>query len=158
MATYFQGAVKSGSTPSEPLGATAVAASDFGYSTFAKSITLQAPAATTGAANVDATAYLPAGCQIVGFYVDSTVAWTASGTVGVTIGATAGGTEYVASLDGKTVTRGPTAAFTAAQLGAMAAPTAVSGSVPVVARAAVSAAAAGYVGTTIVTILYVPKS
>ena len=147
MATYQQGAFKQGSNPSEY-------GTDVGYAVFARSTVLQAPAATTGAANVDATITIPAGCVILAIYADSSVAWTASGTVGITGGITAGGTEYVSSFDGKTVTRGPTAAFTAAQLGAMAAPASTS----MVFRAAVSAASAGYVGTTKVTVLYAPLS
>jgi hypothetical protein len=145
MGTYFQGAVKQGANPSEY-------STDVGYTVFSRQATLQAPAATTGAINVDVTIPIPAGSQILAIYVDSSVAWTASGTVTCTAGITAGGTEYITSIDLKTVTRGaPT--LTAAQLGAMAAPA----SVNLVVRAAVSAASAGYVGTSIVTALYIPR-
>ena len=145
MATYQQGALKQGSNPSEY-------GNDVGYAVFSRSATLQASLTATGAANYDVTIPIPSGCSILAIYADSSVAWTASGTVGVTVGVTAGGTEYVTSFDAKTITRGPTAAFSAAQLGALAAPA----STNVVARAAVSAASGTYVGTTKVTILYAP--
>ncbi len=149
MATYMQGALKSGSTPSEPSGATVVAASDLGYATFAKSVTLQA--ATVAA--VDGTIVLPVGAQIVGLYIDTTVAWTATGAVTFTAGTASAGTQYVTSVDLKTVTRGaPT--LTAAQLLAM---NNISTNTSLVCTAT-TASGSNAVGTTIVTVLYIPKS
>lgn len=140
MATYMQGALKSGDTPSE-YGAV-------GYALFAKSTTLQAASAAT----VDGTISVPKNSQLVSLLIDNTVAWTASGAVTLTIGVTAGGTEYVTSADLKTVTR-PTITFTAAQLAAMAN---VGNNVSVVCRAT-TASGANATGTTIVTAVYAPK-
>jgi len=79
-----------------------------------QSVTLQA----ASQANVDGYVDLPAGAEIQDFQADSTVAWTAT-TAGLTIGNVAGGNQYVSSFDVKTITRGPTAAYTTAQLLAM---------------------------------------
>jgi hypothetical protein len=144
----MQGAVKSGSSPSEVVGATAAAADDLGYGLFSKTITLQAATA----ASVDGSIPLPVGAQIVDFRIDSTVAWTAT-TASLTIGLTAGGTDFVTGMDVKTITRGPTAAFTAAQLGAMQA--LASGSSTLAVR--VASTGANATGTTKVTVVYTPK-
>jgi len=148
MATYMQGALKAGSSASEPLGATAVAAADTGYAVFSKTVTLQAATLT----NVDATMALPVGAQIIGINADSTVAWTAT-TASLTVGLTAGGTDFVTGFDVKTITRGPTAAFTAAQLNAM--QSLASGSSTLAFR--VASTGANAVGTTIATVTYAIK-
>lgn len=109
MTTYFQGALKQGITPSENTVAGSSSLVTSVYKT-----TLQA----ASAASVDATITLPARAQIISIIADTTVAWTAT-TASLTAGITAGGTEYVTGFDVKTITRGPTAAFTAAQLAAM---------------------------------------
>lgn len=141
MATAFQGAVKSTRGPSET-------ATDVSYATFIQVATLQAATVT----NVDTTITLPSGAQIVNIYVDSTVAWTATGAVTLTAGITAGGTEYITSVDLKTVTRGaPT--LTAAQLSAM---QNIGNNTALVLRAN-SASGANATGTTKVTVLYAPK-
>jgi hypothetical protein len=144
--TYFSDALKSGTAFSEPVGATAIAASDMGFQALAKKITLQAATAT----NVDGTIILPRNSQILDIVVDSSVAWTAAGAVNFTAGITAGGTEYITAIDLKTVVRGaPT--LTAAQVGAMAD---IGTNTSVVVRAN-SASGANAVGTTIVTVRYV---
>lgn len=141
MATYMQGALKSGTAASEY--------TNVGYATFTQVGTLQA----ASAAAVDLTFTLPANSQIVAIYVDSTVAWTATGAVTFTAGTTSAGTEYITSIDLKTVTRGaPT--LTAAQLGAMANITTNTSLV----CTATTASGANATGTTKVTVLYVPKS
>lgn len=107
MATYFN-AIKQGIGFSEGPAAVVSTVTSI-YKT-----TLQAATTT----NVDATITLPKNSQIIAIYADSTVAWTATGAVTLTAGITAGGTEYITSVDLKTVTRGnPT--LTAAQLLAM---------------------------------------
>jgi len=149
MSTYMHGALKSGSGFSEPLGTTAINASDIGYATFSKTATLQAATAAT----VDSTIVLPAGAQIIGIYADSSVAWTATGAVTFTAGITAGGTEYITSIDLKTVVRGaPT--LTAAQVGAMAN---IGTNTNLVVRAT-TASGSNNTGTTRVTVLFVPKA
>ena len=141
MGSYAQGAQKSGTLPSE-------VASDVAYGVFTKTVTLQAATVT----NVDTTVLVPAGCQILSITADSSVAWTAAGAVVLTAGITAGGTEYITSVDLKTVTRSaPT--LTAAQLGAMAN---VGSNTSLVLRAN-TASGSNAVGTTIVTVLFVPK-
>jgi len=141
MTTYFQGALKQGTTPSESTTASTVPTVLYG--------TVSSAGAGTGAANFDLTFTIPANCRIVRILADSTAAWAPSGTASLTAGITAGGTEYVSGFDVKTITRGPTAALTAAQLGAMAAPA----STALVVRVAVSAATSGgYAGSTNVTV------
>jgi hypothetical protein len=135
-ATYFQGAVKQGENISDTAGASFLVSGEIG--------SLVAIPTSTGALNYDLTFTIPKSTRILRFFVDTTTAWTPSGTAVCTIGTTAGGTEYVSGFDVKTITRGPTAAFTAAQLGAMFAPA----SQTLVVRIAVSAASAVYVGTT----------
>ena len=141
MATYFEGAIKQGTNPSEY-------GNDVGFSTFSRSVTLQAATVT----NVDATIPVPKNCQILSITADSSVAWTAIGAVTFTAGITAGGTEYITTVDLKTVVRSaPT--LTAAQVGAMAN---VGNNTSVVARAT-GASGANAVGTSVVTVLYAPK-
>lgn len=137
--TYLSGALKQGTG----INSTGSAAST-GLVTTVYKTTLQAATAT----NVDGTITLPRNSQIVGIYVDSTVAWTATGAVTFTAGITAGGTEYITSIDLKTVTRGaPT--LTAAQLLAM---SNIGSNTSLVLRAN-SASGANATGTTIVTVL-----
>lgn len=114
--TYMQGPIQAGSAPSPDLTSAGAnnTGSDRGFAVLSQTVTLQAATA----ANVDATITLPANGRIHDILVDSTVAWTAT-TASLTVGRTAGGTDYVTGMDVKTITRGPTAAFTAAQLAAM---------------------------------------
>lgn len=141
MATYMQGALKSGSNPSEY-------GTDVAYALFTKQVTLQAATVT----NVDATITIPKNCQITEILVDNTVAWTATGAVALTAGITAGGTEYITTLDLKTITRGaPT--LTLAQLAAM---KDVGTNTNLVLRAN-SASGANAVGTTTVSVVFAPK-
>lgn len=134
--TYLQGAIKQGDAISDTAGASILTSVELG--------TISSAGAGTGAANFDLTFTIPKNSRILNIWVDTTAAWAPSGTASCTVGITAGGTEYVSGFDVKTITRGPTAAFTAAQLGAMAAPA----SQTVVARVAVSAATSGgYAGT-----------
>ncbi len=94
MSVYFQGGVRAGSNPSEVANA-------FGYAVFAQTTT-----ATTTADGlaVSSTLTLPAGSQIVDYYVDGTVAASAgAGTataIAVTVGTAAAGTQYMTSTDG----------------------------------------------------------
>jgi hypothetical protein len=139
--TYLQGAIKQGSAISDTAASSYVESLLFG--------TVSSAGAGTGAANFDLTIAIPAGARIIEILADTTAAWAPSGTASCTVGITAGGTEYVSGFDVKTITRGPTAALTAAQLAALAAPASTS----VVIRVAVSAATgAGYAGTTLVTV------
>ncbi len=128
--------------PGHPLG------SNLGTAVVAQTKTIQA--ATLAA--VSATFYLPANSQIVNIYGDSTVAWTAT-TASLTVGTAAAGTQYVTGFDVKTVTRGPTAAFTAAQLNAM---SNIGANTTLVAT--VTSTVENATGTTIVTVLYIPGS
>lgn len=142
MATYMQGALKSGTGPSEY-------GTDVGYAVFTEQATLQAASAAT----VDATIVIPKGAQILSIQVDNTVAWTATGAVTFTAGTASAGTQYITSIDLKTATRGaPT--LTAAQLTAM---NNVGSNTSIVCTAT-TASGANATGTTIVTVLYVPKS
>jgi len=139
--SYFQGALKQGDAVSDTAGSSYIESILFG--------TVASTGAGTGAANFDTTFTIPKNARILEFSIDTTVAWAPSGTASCTVGVTAGGTEYVTGFDVKTITRGPTAAFTAAQLGALAAPA----SQTLVVRVAVSAATGGgYAGTTLVAI------
>lgn len=138
MTTYFQGALKQGATPSESTAAvTSTVTSIY-------KATLQA----ASAAAVDATITLPKNSQILAIYVDTTVAWTATGAVTFTAGTASAGTQYITSIDLKTVTRGaPT--LTAAQLLAMN----NIGTNTSLVLTATTASGANATGTTIVTVL-----
>ena len=137
--TYLQGAIKQGDAISDTSGASYVTSSLFG--------TVDSTGAGTGAASFDLTFTIPKNSRILGIIVDTSAAWAPSGTASCTAGITAGGTEYVSGFDVKTITRGPTAAYSAAQLGALAAPA----SQTLVVRVAVSAATSGgYAGTSLV--------
>lgn len=137
MATYLQGAIKQGVTPSQSTDAVTSTVTSV-YKT-----TLQAATAT----NIDATITLPKNAQILAIYVDTSVAWTATGAVAFTAGITAGGTEYITTIDLKTVVRGaPT--LTAAQVLAM---NNIGTNTSLVLRAN-SASGANATGTTLVTV------
>ncbi len=139
-ASHFSGPVQVGSV--QPGGAT----SNIGSAICAQSVVVQAATA----ANVDTFIDVPSGSQIVSINADSTVAWTAT-TASMTIGSAAGGTQYVTGFDVKTITRGPTAAYTAAQLAALAN---VGSNTRIHIR--VASTGANATGTTRVTVLYVP--
>src|SRR5574343_137781 len=110
MATYFQGAVKSGDGFSELPSGVGVGTANF-------SQTALINYSATGTVNVDATFTLPRGAQILNFFVDTLTAWDSATSAGLTIGSTAGGTEYFTSVDVKTNGR-ETASNSAAQLAA----------------------------------------
>lgn len=139
MSGYMQGSLKSGDAPSENLSGVGV-----GTAVFSQTITLQA----ASSANVDGSFLIPRGARILGFNADSTTAWTAT-TASLTVGQSAGGSEYASGFDVKSVTRGPTAAYTAAQLAAM---DNVGNNTTVFVR--VASTGANNVGTTKVTIQY----
>ena len=134
--TYFGSTIKAGTSPSQ-------IATGTGTALLAQTVTLQAATATT----VDGTITLPTGGRIVNIHVDSTVAWTAA-TAGLTIGTASLGTQYVSSMDVKTITRGPTAAYTAAQLAAFNYGTTTT------LVASVASGTPNATGTTVVTVLY----
>lgn len=138
MTTYFQGALKQGATASESTAAVT--------STVTSVYTTTLQAAT--AAAVDATVTLPKNSKIIAIYVDTTVAWTATGAVTFTAGTASAGTQYITSIDLKTVTRGaPT--LTAAQLLAMS----DIGTNTSLVLTATTASGANATGTTLVTVL-----
>jgi hypothetical protein len=110
MATYFQGAVKSGDGDSELPSGVGV-----GTANFSQTALINFSAA--GTANVDTTFTLPKGAQIINFIVDTLTAWDSVTSAGLTIGSTAGGTEYFTSVDVKSNGR-ETASNSAAQLAA----------------------------------------
>ena len=74
--------------------------------------------AGAGSDNVDFTFKLPAGAQILEYYVDTLTAWDSVTSAGLTLGSAAGGTEYMTSVDVKSNGR-EAATKTAAQLAAM---------------------------------------
>lgn len=112
MSSYFQGAVKSGDGPSElPSGV--------GVGTALFSQTVLVNRDTAGTTNVDATITLPVGAQIHNINVDTLTAWDSVTSAGLTIGNTAGGTDYLTSVDVKSVGR-ETQSLSAAQLAAYA--------------------------------------
>lgn len=82
--------------------------------TYSKTITLQA--ATL--ASVDGKMSIPKNAKILDIFADTTVAWTAA-TASLSVGNAIGGAQYATGFDVKTITRGPTAAYTAAQLSSM---------------------------------------
>lgn len=111
MATYFEGAVKTGTTPSEYKGD--------GYAVFSQRVTVTTNA--DGSAS-SATITLPANSVILSYFVDGTVAAVVGGgtatTIPVTVGTAAAGAQYMTStnmiLGGRS-----TATLTVAQLLAM---------------------------------------
>lgn len=92
MATYMQGALKSGDTPSEY--------QNVGYALFTQTTTVRTVAAGTA---TSATITIPANCQIVQYFVDGVQdAVVGAGTataVAVTVGTAAAGTQYMTSTD-----------------------------------------------------------
>ena len=102
MATYLEGALKSGSTPSE--------STNVGYALFSQTklvdFVLEAGA---GSDNVDTTLVVPAGSQIVNIFADTLVAWDSVTSATLSIGTTAGGQEFMDNTDVKTAGRETTA-------------------------------------------------
>jgi len=92
MATYMQGALKSGTTPSEY--------SNVGYALFSQTTVVTSLAAGTAAAG---TIVLPANSQIVNIFADKIVDWTVGAGTATTLpvfaGSTLGGVEYLPSTD-----------------------------------------------------------
>lgn len=145
MATYMQGALKSGITPSEYLNT--------GYAVFTQTVLIDFVAeAGGGDDNVDATLVLPAGSQILEFKIDTLTAWDSVTSAGLTIGSAAGGTQYASSSDVKSAGReAPT--LTGAQLAAM---DDIGSNTTVHIRVAQSGNTT--TGQARVTVVYVPKS
>lgn len=109
MATYFQGAVKSGTTPSEY--------ANVGYALFSQTAVLNFTAETGGGSdNVDGTIVIPAGSQVVNIWADTLTAWDSGTSASLTIGTSAGGAEFMDATDVKSAGR-ETTAPTAADLG-----------------------------------------
>ena len=112
MATYFEGAVKTGTTPSEY--------QNVGYAVFRQSTSVTTLANGNASSS---TITLPANSQIVGYFVDGVVnAVAGAGTadaVAVTVGTAAAGTQYMTSTDMIAGGRATTA-ITTAQAAAMA--------------------------------------
>lgn len=111
MATYMQGAIKSGSTPSEY--------QNVGYAIFSQSVVVTTNA--NGSAS-SATIIIPAGSQIVDYKVDGVVDEVVGGgtatAIAVTVGTTATGEQYMTSTDMIAGGRATTA-ITTAQAAAM---------------------------------------
>jgi hypothetical protein len=108
MSTYFEGAITSGSTPSE--------STNFGHAVFTQTTLVNFVSETGGGSdNVDATIVIPVGSQILNILVDTLVAWNSVTSAGLTIGTAVGGTQILGSADVKTDGR-ETTAPTAAQL------------------------------------------
>ena len=143
MATYFEGAVKSGSTPSE--------FANVGYAVFAQSVVVSALAAA-GNNNVDVSLTVPRGAQIHSINVDTLTAWDSVTSASLTIGTTAGGAEFYDATDVKTNGR-ETTTITAADLGLWQDVGATNTLVIRVAQTGTTAA-----GQARVTVLYSPKS
>ena len=109
MASYFQGAIKSGDGFSET-------ATGVGTAALSQTVLVNFVAQSGGGDdNVDATLVLPVNAQILAVYVDTLVAWDSATSAGLTIGTAAGGTQLLASSDVKSNGR-ETTAPTAAQL------------------------------------------
>lgn len=109
MATYFQGAVKSGDGFSET-------GTGVGTAVFSQTKLIDFVAESGGGSdNVDATLVLPVGAQIASIFVDTLTAWDSVTSAGLTIGTAAGGTQILGSSDVKSNGR-ETTAPTAAQL------------------------------------------
>lgn len=99
MATYMQGALKSGTNPSEY-------GTDVGYAVFARTTVLDFTAeAGGGADNVDATISIPVGAQIHSINVDTLTAWDSVTSASLTIGTSAGGAEFYDATDVKSAGR-----------------------------------------------------
>jgi hypothetical protein len=108
MATYFEGAVKSGTSPSE--------STNVGYAVFCQSLVLDhIVEAGGGNDNVDGTIVIPAGSQIHTINVDTLTAWNSGTTASLTIGTSAGGEQFYDATDVKSAGREATT-LTAADL------------------------------------------
>lgn len=108
MATYFQGAVKSGDGFSET--ATGVGTAVFSQTAL---VTFDADLVA------EATFVLPTNAQITSFNIDTLTAYNSATSATLTIGSASAGSQYVGSVDAKTAGRAaPT--LSAAQLTAMA--------------------------------------
>jgi hypothetical protein len=108
MATYFQGAVKSGEGPSEVAAGT-------GYAVFSQT---GINANVTGLTQ-DISFTLPKNSQIIAFFIDVLTAYDSATSATLSIGTASAGTQYVGSVNAKTAGRAaPT--LSAAQLLAMA--------------------------------------
>lgn len=99
----------------------------------------------------NATFKLPAGAQIVDFFVDVLTAYDSASSATLSAGTTSGGTQYLSSINVKTAARRPNA-FSAAQLAAMAN---VGSNTSVVAT--VTSVGQPTAGSVRVTLLYVQK-
>ena len=86
MGTYMQGAQSAGSTPTP--------SRDVGLATFSQTINIQA----AGTANLDVTAYLPDGAQILDWNLDTTVLHT-SATATLQAGTTVGGVDIFSATN-----------------------------------------------------------
>lgn len=107
MATYFQGAVKSGDGFSET-------ATGVGTANFSQTALIGFDADLTQ----EATFVLPAGGQIVDIVVDVLTAYDSATSATLTVGTASAGTQYAGSVNAKTAGRvRPT--YSAAQLAAM---------------------------------------
>jgi len=100
-----------------------------------------------GATAVSVTAYLPKHSVLVDILVDPITNWNSATSDVLTIGLTAGGTEYVTSVDVKTITARTRPTFSQAQLAAM-----LDASGAVVATVTPTGAASA--GQTVVTYIY----
>lgn len=102
MASYMQGALKSGSSPSEN--------TNVGYAVFSQTtvlnFTLEAGA---GSDDVDGSITIPVGAQIHSINVDTLTAWDSVTSASLTIGTTAGGAEFYDATDVKSAGREATA-------------------------------------------------
>lgn len=107
MATYFQGAVKSGDGFSET-------ATGVGTAVFSQTALIDFNTTLTS----EAVFVLPKDGQIVDVVVDVLTAYNSATSATLTVGSASAGTQYAGAVDAKTVGRvRPT--FTAAQLAAM---------------------------------------
>lgn len=107
MATYFQGAIKSGDSPSE-------VATGTGTALLSQTTLISFNTTLTS----EATFVLPKNGQIVDFKIDVLTAFNSATSATLTIGSASAGSQYVGSVDAKTAGRAaPT--LSAAQLDAM---------------------------------------
>ena len=103
MASYFQGAIKSGDGFS-------VTATGVGTAVLSQTTLLSFTAESGGGDdNVDATLVLPVNAQILAIYVDTLTAWDSVTSAGLTVGTAAGGTQLLGSSDVKSAGRETTA-------------------------------------------------
>jgi len=139
--TTFKGPVKSYGNVKEGVG------NDVGGMVLCQSVKLQAATLAT----VEDSIYLPAGAQVVDIVTDNIVLWTAT-TAGLTIGSASAGTQYVSSVDVKTIAGKNRAATTVAQAATLEA--LMTSTVVNRVYVTVTSTGANAVGTTRVTITY----